>query len=511
MTTPDVLIIGAGIGGLTCALRTAEHLPHARISVLCKGKVTDSNSYLAQGGIAAVVNGDADSIEQHVTDTMMCGSFRNNSDVVRFVVNQAPATISWLQRIGVHFDKEGANELHVGVEGGHSKARIVHSADHTGRVIMRALMRAVTSTKNIRLIENTTVVDLLTEVTGVETERESKTECAGCYTLNTVTGRRNIIESTITVLATGGSGRMFEVTSNPDGATGDGVALAHRIGAKISDMQLVQFHPTVLYETGSAKRQLITEALRGAGAFITNSVGRRFLFDYDARGELAPRHVVSAAIEIEQRELNVPYVFLDCRHLERGVLESHFRGILYECVQRGYDLYADLVPVTTAAHYQTGGVKVDGNGLTNVGRLYACGECTHTGMHGNNRLASNSLLESVVYANQIANNVATNLSALKIQGRRRTQPSVVRCSSDQTSIQPLLQRIRRLMTQNVGVLKTEQSVWDSKMELQCINDQLDQSICITEIDSQQLALVNTMCVATLITQQSIDERKVSSV
>lgn len=401
MLNTDILVVGTGIAGLSFAIKTAVKRPDLSITIMTKETAEISNTQFAQGGIAAVLNTVEDSFGKHIEDTLKSGGGHSDEDIVKMVVHQAPERLYELVSLGVQFDTNSNNGYDLALEGGHSQKRILHHGDTTGEEMERALLKTVNSLSNITILEKHAVIDLVTE----------NETCIGAFYF-TPDNRIHYTRFRTLVLCTGGCGQLFKHTTNPAIATADGVALAHRAGAEIADMQYVQFHPTALYEPGKNPSFLLTEALRGFGAYVVNHEGKRFLFRTDARGELATRDIVSGAIGEELKKSGREYVYLDCRHLEHDTFKAHFPAILSYCKSIGLNPFTDLLPVTPVAHYQCGGIAVDKNAQSSVKRLYAIGECARTGLHGKNRLASNSLLEAVVFAHQASEAVCSTIDAV---------------------------------------------------------------------------------------------------
>jgi L-aspartate oxidase len=383
----DVLVVGSGIAGLTAALAASRT---RKVALVTKGVITETNTWYAQGGIAGAV-GEADSVELHLADTLVVGQGLCDEDVVRAVVGEAPEALADLQELGVGFDLEAGGEVALAREGGHSLPRVLHSGDSTGATIQSALTKALRSASQVDVYEQRFLVDLLT----------AGDRCVGALVLDTETGGSEVFWARAVVLATGGAGQAYRVTTNPLIATGDGLAAAWRAGAEVADLEFVQFHPTAL-DHDAAPRFLLTEALRGEGAHLLDAHGKRFMLDVHPLAELAPRDVVSRAIERVMAEDGRNNVSLDARHLGEEYLRSRFPTIWAACADAGYNLARDLVPVAPAAHYIVGGVRVDIDGRTTVPGLYASGEVTASGLHGANRLASNSLLEGLVFGARAA-------------------------------------------------------------------------------------------------------------
>jgi len=396
----DFLVIGSGIAGLYYALKVAEH---GKVLVLSKGPVIENTTKYAQGGIAAVVR-SPDSIEKHIKDTIDCGAGFCDEQIVKMVCMEGPERIKDLIKMGASFDKNEKGEFDLGKEGGHSENRVLHYKDCTGKEIMRALIDAAKKNTNIEIFENQYVVDIITQHhLGKNIKRNTPDiECYGAYVLDPSKGQVNTVLSKITLMATGGIGMAYQTTTNPNVATGDGIAMVYRAKGEINNMEFVQFHPSSLYNPLEKPSFLITEAIRGFGAILKNSKEEVFIDKYDDRGSLAPRDIVARAIDTELKLSGDEYVYLDCRHIDRIALKRSFPNIYKKCKSLGIDMAKDMIPVTPAAHYICGGIVTDKFGKSSIKRLYAAGECASTGMHGANRMASNSLLEAVVFANRAA-------------------------------------------------------------------------------------------------------------
>ncbi len=394
----DFLVIGSGIAGLSYALDVAEH---GNVIIVSKSVADETSTKYAQGGIAAVMY-SPDSYEKHIQDTLTAGAGLCDEQIVRMVVSEAPDRIRELIERGTRFDLKNDGTYSLGREGGHSENRILHHKDATGKEIIRALLHKVKNHPNIELLEGFYAIDLITQhhLGQWITSKSTDIECFGCYVLNPHTKKIDTILSKITLLATGGAGNVYRTTTNPVVASGDGIAMAHRAKAKVENMEFIQFHPTSLYNPGEKPSFLITEAMRGFGAILRNKDGIAFMKKYDPRAELAPRDIVTRSIDSEMKLQGSSHVYLDCRHLDPNELITEFPRIYAKCLSIGIDIRRDLIPVVPAAHYICGGITVDQSGKTSIHSLYAAGECSSSGMHGANRLASNSLLEAVVYAHR---------------------------------------------------------------------------------------------------------------
>jgi L-aspartate oxidase len=392
------LIIGSGIAGISFALKVAEK---GKVILVSKANLEETNTVYAQGGIAAVTY-DPDTIEKHIKDTLICGDGLCNEDIVKIVAEEAPAQIRQLIEWGVKFDRTVTGQYDLAREGGHSEHRILHHKDNTGFEIERALVQRARLHKNIEIFENYFAVEIITQHhKGIEVTRRTKNiSCYGAYALDLKTQQVHTFLSKATVMATGGVGNVYLTTTNPHVATGDGIAMVYRAKGTIENMEFVQFHPTSLYHPGERPSFLITEAMRGFGAILKTSDRKEFMHKYDSRGSLAPRDIVARAIDSEMKLRGEDFVYLDATFLNSKDLKVHFPNIYQKCLSIGIDITKDMIPVVPAAHYLCGGIKVDSNGASTIERLYAIGECSCTGLHGANRLASNSLAEAAVFAHR---------------------------------------------------------------------------------------------------------------
>lgn len=399
----DFLVIGSGIAGLTYAVKIAEDFPNRKVTIITKSDEDESNTKYAQGGVAAVWNLQTDSIEKHVSDTLNAGDGLCNEDVVRTVVTEGPQRIREIINWGANFDKNETGDYDLGKEGGHTENRVLHYKDVTGWEIERALLVKVHSLPNIELFTHHFVLDIITQhhLGGTVTRVSPDITCFGVYVLNRNTQRIEKILSRLTVMASGGVGQIYKSTTNPTIATGDGVAMMYRAKGRIMNMEFIQFHPTALYNPGESPAFLISEAVRGAGAILKNFNGEEFAHEYDPRGSLAPRDIVARAIDSEMKKSGVEHVYLDCRHIPQEDFVKHFPNIYNKCLSLGIDASREMIPVVPAAHYSCGGIVTDMEGRTSIRNLFACGECACTGLHGANRLASNSLLEALVFSHRI--------------------------------------------------------------------------------------------------------------
>ncbi len=396
----DYLVIGSGIAGMSFALKVAGN--GARVALVCKTTLDEANTALAQGGVASVTNLEVDDFDKHIHDTMVAGDWLSDPKAVEKVVKGAPGQIRELVGWGVDFDKndDGAYDLHR--EGGHSEFRILHHADNTGFEIQQSLIEAVKSNPGIDIYENHFAIEIITQhhLGKIVTRRTPDITCYGAYVLDVATGTVDTFLSKITVMATGGVGAVYQTTTNPLVATGDGIAMVYRAKGTVSDMEFIQFHPTALFHPGDRPSFLITEAMRGYGAVLRNLKGEEFMHKYDPRLSLAPRDIVARAIDSEMKLYGDDHVYLDVTHKDPEETKRHFPNIYAKCLSLGIDITKDYIPVAPAAHYLCGGIRVDLNGESSISHLYALGECSCTGLHGGNRLASNSLIEEMVLITQ---------------------------------------------------------------------------------------------------------------
>jgi L-aspartate oxidase len=408
----DFLVIGSGIAGLSFALKVADF---GKVIIISKTSLEESNTKYAQGGIAAVTS-DLDSFEKHIQDTLIAGDGLCNSEVVEMVVKEAPAQIKQLIDWGVQFDKNETGKYDMGREGGHSEYRILHHKDNTGQEIENALVKRVREHKNIEIYEYHFAVEVITQHhLGKLVKRGfPDIECYGAYVLDLKTDQVHTFLSKVTLMATGGTGNIYDTTTNPPIATGDGIAMVYRAKGTIENLEFIQFHPTSFYNPGERPSFLITEALRGFGAILKTADKKEFMEKYDRRGCLAPRDIVARAIDHEMKIRGDDFVYLDATHLDSEKLKEHFPNIYEKCLKHGTDITKDPIPVVPAAHYMCGGIKVDMNGQSSINHLYAAGEVSSTGLHGANRLASNSLLEAIVYADKAAKDALLKFNSIEI-------------------------------------------------------------------------------------------------
>lgn len=497
----DFLVIGSGIAGLTFALKTALRFPDTRVMVITKTREDETNTKYAQGGVAVVNDLENDSFEKHIEDTLIAGDGLCNEKIVEIVVKEGPQRVNEIIEWGAHFDMNSDGVFSLGREGGHSEFRVIHYKDVTGREIERALLAAIHRLPNIDLITHCFVVDLITQhhLGYLITKSTPDIECYGVYVLNLKTNRIEKIISRMTLLATGGNGQTYRTTTNPSIATGDGVAMAYRAKGRIENMEFIQFHPTALYQPGVSPTFLITEAVRGDGAILRNSKGEDFMHRYDPRLSLAPRDIAARAIDSEMKISGTEHVYLDCRHMDPEKFRVHFPNIYDKCKSIGLDLSRDMIPVAPAAHYSCGGIKTDEHGMTSIRHLYACGECASTGLHGANRLASNSLLEAMVFAHRCYLQALETLEHIPFaQGipdwnaRGTTEPR------EMILITQSLKELQQVMNDYVGIVRTDTRLQRAMKRLDLLHEETENLYESSVVSPQLCELRNLITVGYLI-------------
>ena len=500
-TTADVLIVGSGAAGLTAALNLAE--TH-KVAVIAKGALGDSATGRAQGGIAAVLE-EGDSFESHVNDTMIAGAGLNDVRVVEHVVGAAPRAIEHLIELGVPFATDG-NALHLTREGGHSHRRIVHVADATGYAIQQALEAAAAKHPNITLVPDMVAIDLITGRHAAHFSTNGAVH--GLYAWNRRTKRVESLKGRATLLATGGAGRTYLYSTAPRGATGDGIAMAWRAGCRVSNMEFMQFHPTCLYNL-EVKNFLITEAVRGEGGILKHpDTGHRFMPEYDARGELAPRDIVARAIDHEIKRDGLDYVFLDISHRDPEFVQAHFPNIYAKLIRLGIDITREPIPVVPAQHYTCGGVVVDLDGRTDAPGLYAAGEVTQSGLHGANRLASNSLLECLVFGEAAARHIVANFGDLpQAPEVRPWDESRVTDSDEEVVIAQTWGEIRRFMWNYVGIVRSTKRLERAKHRIDMLRREVRDYYAHFRVTPDLIELRNLVDVADLIVRSALSRHE----
>ncbi len=493
----DVLVIGAGIAGLTLALRLASS---SRVTVLAKAALTEGSSLYAQGGVAAVLDDKEDSLSSHLQDTLDAGAGLCNPEAVKFVVEQGPDAIHWLIRKGVPFtkitDSEDESVYHLTREGGHSHRRVIHAADQTGKAIENTLESLVRQHPNVELLEHHIAVDLITrDKLGLD----GPNRCLGAYVLNRNSGTVEVFSANFTVLATGGASKVYLYTSNPDTSTGDGIAIAWRAGCRVANMEFVQFHPTCLYHP-QAKSFLVSETLRGEGAKLSLPDGTPFMKEHDTREELAPRDIVARAIDFEMKKRGLDCVHLDISHKSKKFIIEHFPHIHKICLHLGYDITQAPIPVVPAAHYTCGGVITDLHGRCDLDGLYALGECAHTGLHGANRLASNSLLECVVFAQAAAGDINQRTGEFQLEASALPpwDESRVTDADEEVVVSHNWDELRRFMWDYVGIVRTDKRLERALHRVKLLQEEIQEFYANFTISNDLIELRNLVEVAELI-------------
>ncbi|WP_282338071.1 MULTISPECIES: L-aspartate oxidase [Pseudomonas] len=502
----DVLVIGSGAAGLTLALTLPSHL---RIAVLSKGELANGSTYWAQGGVAAVLD-HADTVESHVEDTLIAGAGLCREDAVRFTVEHSREAIQWLIDQGVPFtpddeaDREdGGFAFHLTREGGHSHRRIIHAADATGAAIFNTLLEHARRKPNIELLQQRVAVDLITErKLGLHGKR-----CLGAYVLNRDSGEVDTYHARFVVLASGGASKVYLYTSNPDGACGDGIAMAWRAGCRVGNLEFNQFHPTCLYHP-QAKSFLVTEAVRGEGGLLKLPNGERFMQRFDPRAELAPRDIVARAIDHEMKRLGVDCVYLDISHKPTEFIKAHFPTVYERCLDFGIDITREAIPVVPAAHYTCGGVLVDQHGHTDIPGLYAIGETSFTGLHGANRMASNSLLECFVYARSAAADIVGQLDDVTVPSKLPTwDSSQVTDSDEDVIIAHNWDELRRFMWDYVGIVRTNKRLQRAQHRVRLLLNEIDEFYSNYKVSRDLIELRNLAQVADLIIRSAMQRHE----
>ncbi len=512
MRQTDFLVIGSGIAGLTFALKAARQFPDKKVLVITKAQADETNTKYAQGGIAGVWDADKDSFDKHIEDTLIAGDGLCNKSVVEIVVKEGVERIREIIEWGAEFDKEADGDYKLGKEGGHSEYRILHHKDVTGKEMERALLTAVDHFKNIEIIKHCFVVDLITQhhLGYLVTKSTPDIECFGVYVLNRETNQIEKIRARTTLLATGGNGQVYRSTTNPFIATGDGVAMVYRAKGRIENMEFIQFHPTALYEPGVRGQSfLITEAVRGDGGILRNKNGEAFMDRYDARKDLAPRDIVARAIDSEMKISGTEHVFLDCRHMDQHKFLEHFPNIYEKCKSIGIDVAKHMIPVAPAAHYSCGGIKTDEWGHSSINNLYAAGECASTGLHGANRLASNSLLEAMVFAHRCFVDATNKINAASTgsplnpgRGAGSEVPDWNATGTTQPKemilITQSLKEVQQIMSDYVGIVRTNVRLQRAIKRIDLLWEETEALYETTTLSPQLCELRNMITVSYLI-------------
>jgi L-aspartate oxidase len=495
----DVLIIGSGLAGLTSALKLADH---KKVLIVSKREILDSSSQWAQGGVAAVMSNE-DSIESHVKDTEFVGGGLTDPKVASFVASHGKEAIQWLNDLHVPFSRdETTHQFHLTKEGGHSHRRVVHAKDATGRAIQATLSKQVTAHANITILENHIAVDLITEKKSLKVDHIKSNRCLGAYVLNNKTGKVITVSAQETILAAGGVSKVYLYTTNPDVSTGDGVAMAWRSGCRVANMEFIQFHPTCLFHP-KAKSFLISEIVRGEGGLLKLPDGSRFMDEYDARGELASRDIVARAIDFEMKKRGIDCVYLDISHKSPDFIKSHFPTIYARCLELGIDITKEWIPVVPAAHYSCGGVMTNLTGQTDLAHLYAIGETAYTGLHGANRLASNSLLECLVFGEAVAKHILQSKVDTTSFELPHWDESRVTDADEEILITHTWNELRRFMWNYVGIVRTNKRLSRALHRIHMLRDEVHEFYTNFKVSHNLIELRNLLQVAELIVESAI--------
>lgn len=508
----DFLVIGSGIAGLTYAIKVAQACPEKKVTILTKTNSDETNTKYAQGGIAGVWDADHDSFEKHIEDTLIAGDGLCNKHIVEIVVKEGVDRIKEIIEWGAQFDKQPDGDYKLGKEGGHSEYRILHHKDVTGKEMERALLSAISKQNNIELISHCFVLDIITQhhLGHLVTKATPDIECYGVYMLNLQTNKIERMLSSVTLLATGGNGQVYRSTTNPAIATGDGVAMVYRAKGRIENMEFIQFHPTALYEPGVRGHSfLITEAVRGDGGILRNHKGEAFMARYDERKDLAPRDIVARAIDNEMKVNGTEYVYLDCRHFVKERFIEHFPNIYDKCISIGIDISKHMIPVAPAAHYSCGGIKTDEWARTSIKNLYAAGECASTGLHGANRLASNSLLEAMVFAHRAYKDAVLQINHPQTHSLGRNGNAIPSWKADGTNapkemilITQSVKELKLLMSDYVGIVRNNERLRRAMKRLDLLFVETEDLYKKTSVSPQLCELRNMITVAYLIVKSA---------
>ncbi len=496
----DVIIVGSGGAGLSLALSLPEHF---NIAVLAKSTLTDASTYYAQGGVAAVLD-ETDSIEQHIDDTMIAGVHLCEMDAVKQTVEGGKPSVDFLLKHGVQFTLDEQEQLHLTREGGHSQRRIIHAADATGRAISTTLVQRAQEKENITIFENYIAIDLIcSQKLGLDDENRA----LGLYALNEASAQVHTFLAPSTALACGGAMKAYLYTSNPDIATGDGIAMAYRAGCRVANMEFNQFHPTCLYHP-QARSFLITEAMRGEGAYLRLPDGERFMLRFDERAELAPRDIVARAIDYEIKRLGIRHVWLDITHKDESFIKEHFPTLYARLLELGIDITKEMIPVVPAAHYTCGGVVVDENSQTDIAGLYAIGETSYTGLHGANRMASNSLLECFVYGMSAAKHIQENFKADQaIPEVPEWDDSQVTNPDEDVVILQNWDELRQTMWNYVGIVRTTKRLERALHRIEMLKKEITEYYQDYQVSKNLIELRNLVLVSEMIVRCAMQRKE----
>lgn len=506
MKKTDYLVIGSGIAGLSFALKAAKT---GKVCIVTKSNEDESNTKYAQGGVAVVIDKD-DSYEKHIEDTLIAGDGLCIQDIVDLVVKEGPERIEEIVKYGTQFDKAPSGNYHLAKEGGHSEHRVLHFKDITGFEIEKVLLEKIHNNPNIEILTHFFAVDIITEHhLGKEINKSTEDiSCFGVYALNTNTNEIEKIISKVTVMATGGAGHIYSTTTNPTIATGDGIAMVYRAKGKMRNMEFIQFHPTALYHPGEYPSFLISEAVRGHGGILKNRKAEAFMENYDPRASLAPRDVVARAIDAEMKKSGDDYVYLDITHIPKNELMHHFPNIYAKCLSIGIDMSKDMIPVVPAAHYMCGGIMVNEYGESNIKNLFACGECASTGLHGANRLASNSLLEALVFAHRSFLKASENI--LKIKHNEyipNWNENGISLSNEDILVTHNIRETQRIMTDYVGIVRSDFRLERAMRRLELIYQETEDFYKKTKISVKLCELRNLIQVAYVVIKSAMKRKE----
>ena len=499
------MIIGSGIAGLTFAVKTAKQFPDKTITILTKANTDETNTKYAQGGIAVVNDMEKDSFEKHIEDTVVAGDGLCNQAIVELVVKEGPERVNEIIDWGARFDKDEEGDYKRGKEGGHSEFRILHHKDITGFEIERTLVDEAKKYGNINIHNHWFVLDIITQhhLGFLITKSTPDIECYGVYALNLQNNNIEKILAKVTLMASGGAGQVYRTTTNPKIATGDGIAMTYRAKGRIENMEFIQFHPTALYEVGVSPSFLITEAVRGDGGILRNKEGGAFMASYDSRADLAPRDIVARAIDSEMKRTGTEHVYLDCRHMNAEKFKAHFPNIYAKCKSIGIDVMQQMIPVAPAAHYCCGGIETDSNGHSSIRNLYICGECSSTGLHGANRLASNSLLEALVFAHRCAVDAAARIDNIQFYDNVPDwNASGTTDPKEMILITQSLKELQQVMSDYVGIVRNDIRLERAMRRIDLQHQETEELYKTTFVSPQLCELRNLITIGYLIVKSA---------